>query len=161
MQPSKVCVDSRRNTRSFQLCMQVVVACMVTHTLTCLFYMYKFHRRYDWAVPSWPGQHRLDSVTVNVVSAASSPVRLDSDVRPQSTSTLARQRRHRYDLGVWHVLPWPVLWLGGSPPIRLGGLSSTTAINNTIRVHFYLHHRPRLEASASSPHWYGILRQTS
>jgi hypothetical protein len=104
MQPSKVCVtDSRRNTRSFQLCMQVAVACMVTHTLTCVVLHVQVPSpvRLGSAVMTRPtltrqchGQRRLDSVMVNIVSAASSPVRLGSDVRPQSTSTRQHHNQH-------------------------------------------------------------------
>jgi hypothetical protein len=74
---------------------------------------------------------------------------------------LPRLRHCHHDSGAWHLLPWLAIWLRGSPLIKLGGLRSTTPSDSLTRVHFYLHRRPRLEVSASSPQCYGTLHQIS
>jgi hypothetical protein len=97
------------------------------------------HREHDLAVTLLHGQRRLGS----------------------ATATLACPRRHQHDSGVWCVLLRLAIRFRSSPLIRLWGLWSTTPTDSLTRVHFYLHRRPRLEASASSPQCYGTLCQTS
>jgi hypothetical protein len=112
------------------------------HALTCLSCMYKFHHRHDSTAMSCHSQHRRGS---------------DNTPRP----TLPWQRHCQQDLGARRVLPRLSIQLRGSPPIRLGGFRSTTPTNGLSWTCFYLHHRSRLEMSASSPQCCGTLRRTN
>jgi hypothetical protein len=87
------------------------------------------------------------------VSAASLLVKLDSDIAPRpsrlsdvtstwlssdftSLSILARQCHHQHDSVAWCVLLWLAIWFGGSPPIKLRGLRSTTPLTAWLRCTF-------------------------
>jgi hypothetical protein len=94
---------------------------------------------------TWQWHH----ATVNVASMAPSPEWPSGDIT--SWPILPRQHHHQHDSGTQYVLPWLAIRLRGSPPIRLGGLRSITPRDSLTQVHFYLHQRSQLEASASSP----------
>jgi hypothetical protein len=117
-------------------------------------------------------------VMANVDSATWSPVGLSSAITSMGrqwhcATTKLTRLRHRAMINIvsaalsptWlrglACTPRLAIRLGGSQPIRLGGLRSTTPIGNPTQVHFYLHRQPRLEASALSPQWYETLCQTS
>jgi hypothetical protein len=82
-------------------------------------------------------QRCLDSIIVSMTcqrQRATANVALTAPL-----PTMAWQHHRWHDSRAQCVLPRLAIRLGGSPPIRLGGLRSTTSTDSPTRVHFHLH----------------------
>jgi hypothetical protein len=138
-----------------------------THAqLACMRGIYKARLKDNTSCSDFIMTRQQHHVTT-LVSVAPSSARLDSNIMSRLTSPQQHHRQHDSISTSCHDQVIPVApslsWLGGlihtSPTgrpawrftTRLGGSRSTSPTDGRTQARVYLHRRPQLKASASSP----------